>query len=574
MAQTITLKSTGVVSGDSAGSGIYAVGSVDGGTGHVYILNFPLNVDFNGKIITKIEVKGYRYVESGGYGRNCILGFCPYNSTAATVSTWVWVMAGDGVRNWVVYEDATGESTNGFVDFLKNQKAAGATSFRIRLHGSGTDYNYWLARTYTYWSVIITYEPVPATPTTLNYTWDTVGSNIAVAGVHVPTVSWNSCANATSYTVEMLNGSMILESIDTTSTSYKFSTITGMIPSGTSSLKFRVKSNNNITSSSFKTTGNVAYTKLNCITPTVATSATASTNPLFTSAGAQLVYNSSSKHYNTLAVSIRFYFKPNGNYKGSVSFSPTNTGAVAKEVRLTRIINDEIGTVSGNYSTGYIAESYSPLDEINFNAISIGYDVPYKNSAGATAYKRLNFTSAISVLLKINNPSGTIQRVQLKKGGANAYPKTLTSTLIGCPSEWLSVTALTQKFIDAYYPIGSIIYMTNNTNPSATLGGTWNKLQSGVVIIGAGSYTDSNSEKRSFTANSFTNGNLKTVMTENQCPQHRHTYGQLARGYTRKQPDVGRGSTLGTDRTSATGGSAAQNTKQPYIVVNIYERVR
>ena len=115
--------------------------------------------------------------------------------------------------------------------------------------------------------------------------------------------------------------------------------------------------------------------------------------------------------------------------------------------------------------------------------------------------------------------------------------------------------------------------MTNNTNPSATLGGTWNKLQSGVVIIGAGSYTDSNSEQRSFTANSFTNGNLKTVMTENQCPQHKHTYGQLARGYTTKQPDVGRGSTLGTDRTSATGGSAAQNTKQPYIVVNIYERV-
>lgn len=573
MAQTVTLRSTGVASGDSAGSGIYAVGSTEGGTGHVYILNFPLNVDFSRKIITKIEVRGYRYVASGGTGRNCILGFCPYNSTTLSASTWVWVMAGDGVRNWVVYEDATGESTNSFVDFLKEQEAAGATSFRLRLHGSGNDYNYWLARTYTYWSVIITYESVPATPTTLNYSWDVTGSNIPVVGVHVPTVSWNSCADTTSYTVEMLNGSTVLTSVSTSSTSYKFSNITNILTSGTTTLKFRVRANNSFTSSGYKTSGNITYTKLTCNTPNVATSATASTNPLFTSGGSQLVYSSSLKRYSTLSTGIRFYFKANGSYTGSISFSPTNTGAVAKEVTIGRTVNGTDGNIKASYSTGYVAESYSPLDEIDYDTITVGYDVPYKDTSGATAYKRVNFSKSISVLLKINNPSGTIQRVQLKQGGANAYPKTLTSTLVDCPSEWLSVTALTQKFIDAYYPIGSIIYMTNNTNPSSTLGGTWNKLQTGVVIIGAGSYTDSNGEKRSFTANSFTNGNLKTVMTENQCPEHKHTYGYVTRGYTRTQNDAGDGSTLSTANTSYTGGSAAQNTKQPYIVVNIYERV-
>ena len=82
MAQTVTLNSTGVASGDSAGSGIYAVGSTEGGTGHVYILNFPLNVDFSRKIITKIQVRGYRYVKDGGTGRNCILGF------ASTKCNW------------------------------------------------------------------------------------------------------------------------------------------------------------------------------------------------------------------------------------------------------------------------------------------------------------------------------------------------------------------------------------------------------------------------------------------------------------------------------------------------------
>lgn len=41
------------------------------------------------------------------------------------------------------------------------------------------------------------------------------------------------------------------------------------------------------------------------------------------------------------------------------------------------------------------------------------------------------------------------------------------------------------SWIDAYWPVGSIYLTVNNTNPSTYFGGTWEKISTGRVLMGA-----------------------------------------------------------------------------------------
>lgn len=128
--------------------------------------------------------------------------------------------------------------------------------------------------------------------------------------------------------------------------------------------------------------------------------------------------------------------------------------------------------------------------------------------------------------------------------------------------------------LEKLWPVGSI-YMNGsvNTNPSTLLGfGTWERFAQGRVIIGAGDYTDSRGENRSFSRGS-TGGAYRHQLTVSEMPSHRHrvSYGTTGTGGNDESMDP-----YSTGRpyhwTSHEGGDQPHNNMQPYIVVQVWRR--
>lgn len=66
-------------------------------------------------------------------------------------------------------------------------------------------------------------------------------------------------------------------------------------------------------------------------------------------------------------------------------------------------------------------------------------------------------------------------------------------------------------------PIGSIVYMTNDTNPGTIFGGTWEETAKGKAIVGV----DENDED--FQTAKLTGGEKEVTLTASQMPSHNHT---------------------------------------------------
>lgn len=67
-----------------------------------------------------------------------------------------------------------------------------------------------------------------------------------------------------------------------------------------------------------------------------------------------------------------------------------------------------------------------------------------------------------------------------------------------------------------YLPIGFVIFLSNNTNPSVWFGGTWTRIAKGRAIVGA----DENDED--FTSVKKNIGEKKHTLTQAELPSHTH----------------------------------------------------
>lgn len=157
-------------------------------------------------------------------------------------------------------------------------------------------------------------------------------------------------------------------------------------------------------------------------------------------------------------------------------------------------------------------------------------------------------------------------------------PKAPTAAT-GTNSTQLATTAFVQQEIannvdfSVIYPVGSI-YMNASvsTNPATLLGfGTWTSFGAGRVLVGL------DSSDTDFDTVEETGGAKTHTLTEAEMPAHTHNTG----GYAAM---VGNGNeftagehydTGGTNgwATSSTGGGAAHNNLQPYIVVYMWKRI-
>lgn len=156
--------------------------------------------------------------------------------------------------------------------------------------------------------------------------------------------------------------------------------------------------------------------------------------------------------------------------------------------------------------------------------------------------------------------------------------------------------------INIIYPVGSVITLTNNTDPNKIYSGTtWVKMDAGRVLVSAGKYTEG-SDTYTYTLGAK-GGEAKHQLTVDEMPTHSHSatissvgshYHTMARGNnvgdTNALADYhNTGHYLLTDGTSSgrtsaangytqsvsissTGNNAKHNNMMPYIVVQLWRR--
>lgn len=134
-----------------------------------------------------------------------------------------------------------------------------------------------------------------------------------------------------------------------------------------------------------------------------------------------------------------------------------------------------------------------------------------------------------------------------------------------------AVATLKTAIVDVLYPVGSIYTNASvSTNPATLLGfGTWTAFGAGRVMVGkAGSGT--------FSSAGATGGEETHVLTTNEIPSHQHNIPTTSNPSNLGANDIAQANATGNPNTAiqtqATGGGAAHNNLQPYVVVYIWQR--
>lgn len=138
-------------------------------------------------------------------------------------------------------------------------------------------------------------------------------------------------------------------------------------------------------------------------------------------------------------------------------------------------------------------------------------------------------------------------------------------------ANWLPYDA---SVIARIFPVGSVCFRSVNPGNSVGSGGlgfgTWTDLQ-GKVIIGSGSFTDSNGDAKTFvTGNTY--GEYNHTLTEAEMPKHSHSLKYYS-------VDSGNGAFAATPlafptdfNTSEAGNDQAHNNIQPSFAVKMWYR--
>lgn len=119
------------------------------------------------------------------------------------------------------------------------------------------------------------------------------------------------------------------------------------------------------------------------------------------------------------------------------------------------------------------------------------------------------------------------------------------------------------NILNVIYPIGCIYTTIVSTNPGTVFGfGTWTAFGAGRVLVGL------DAGQTEFDTVEETGGAKTHTLTESEMPAHTHTSIVPASGFGGTD---GNGSTT-SGSTGSTGGGAAHNNLQPYIVVYFFKR--
>lgn len=151
----------------------------------------------------------------------------------------------------------------------------------------------------------------------------------------------------------------------------------------------------------------------------------------------------------------------------------------------------------------------------------------------------------------------------------------------------------TLEIVNIIYPVGSVITLTNDTDPNKLYKGTtWVKMDAGRVLISAGTYTEGSG---TYTYNlGDKGGEAKHKLTTNEIPSHGHgasastdSHAHTAwtviggsdflGGHSNNNGKWGNTTTSQNSHShsiniSATGGNGYHENRPPYVVVNRWKR--
>lgn len=100
------------------------------------------------------------------------------------------------------------------------------------------------------------------------------------------------------------------------------------------------------------------------------------------------------------------------------------------------------------------------------------------------------------------------------------------------------------QLLDLFYPIGSIYTSTKNTNPAATLGGTWTQIKDRFLLCAGDSYsagTTGGSATHTHTSAAHTHTTAGHTLTVNEIPSHSHYESFPVEGYAGWSRETGSG---------------------------------
>ena len=138
----------------------------------------------------------------------------------------------------------------------------------------------------------------------------------------------------------------------------------------------------------------------------------------------------------------------------------------------------------------------------------------------------------------------------------------------------LTVNSITSKIkiTDSIYPVGSIYFSVNSTNPSTIFGGSWISIAQGRTLVGV------DSSQYEFNASKKIGGEKTPKLTVSEMPSHSHDIYSQGNDQVTSKGWVPRGIN-GYDVNQAmnciknTGGNQAHNNMPPYFTCYIWQRV-
>ena len=151
----------------------------------------------------------------------------------------------------------------------------------------------------------------------------------------------------------------------------------------------------------------------------------------------------------------------------------------------------------------------------------------------------------------------------------------LSANVEGSVLTYENGTTSFQSLLNAVFPVGSVYFSVNDTDPSNLFRGSWRSIAQGrfIAAVGVG---DDGTDKETISSGE-TIGSYRHTLTIDEIPNHNHDVGgdfeKFGRTNSSRKLSVGSNLTAPKGITSFVGGDASHNNIPPAFGLYVWERI-